>query len=308
MPHNEPFVTLDHVSKQYATVTAVDDLSFAIEPGEIYALLGPNGAGKTTLVRMLVGILQPDSGTVGFAAGLDRRLHVGYLPEERGLYPDQPILRTLEYFGTLYRMPAKEAREAALAWLERLDLADRAQEKLDALSKGNQQKVQFVSAVLHRPRLLILDEPFSGLDPLNQELFLDLIEELRREGATILLSAHQMNLVEAIADRILVIDHGRPALHGTMAEIRARAASREKIICRVPDDCDVSAVPLPDGIRHLETLPGGEVAAWLAPDAALPEALAALAAALPIIAVNSAQVSLHEIFVETVGRREEVTA
>ncbi|UCH82584.1 MAG: ATP-binding cassette domain-containing protein [Candidatus Latescibacterota bacterium] len=309
----DAIISVDGVSKQFATVCAVDDLSFRIKRGKIFALLGPNGAGKTTLVRMLVGVNKPDSGVISFyddngvSFGLENRarsgLTFGYLPEERGLYSDQPVLRTLVYFGVLYGMSRPKASEAAAGWLKRFDLAERAGEKLEALSKGNQQKIQFVSAVLHRPRLVILDEPFSGLDPLNQELFLDIIGELRSEGTTVLLSAHQMNLVEQIADHILVIDQGREILSGTMADIRAQAASRDKIIFSMEDNRNATALEAHPTIRKVEKMPGGEVIAWLEPDAKLADVIEVIAADFHVTSINSARVSLHEIFVDTVGRK-----
>ena len=199
---------VDAIKKEFTQVNAVDRLSFDVFEGEIFALLGPNGAGKTTTVRMLMGIIRPDSGVIRYSLSASEApfdlSELGYLPEERGLYRDMPVLRTLAYMGTLQGMTRKEARSAAMQWLERLGLKERAEDKLDALSKGNQQKIQFISAVLHRPRFLIFDEPFSGLDPINQELISDLIRQLRDEGATILLSAHQMQLVEMIADRLLL--------------------------------------------------------------------------------------------------------
>ncbi len=310
-------ISAERVNKWFATVQAVRDLSFTIERGEIFALLGPNGAGKTTLVRMLVGIIKPDSGAIRFhdeaggGGGADgaapAALNLGYLPEERGLYSDQPVLRTLEYFGILYGMSRSEARGAATSWLERFELADRSREKLEVLSKGNQQKVQFISAVLHQPRLVILDEPFSGLDPLNQELFLEIMDELRRQGTTVLLSAHQMNLVEQVADHILLIDKGCEVLAGTMAEIRARAASRDKIIFNLEGEHDLASLARHPAVRKLERTPGGEVVAWLRPDARLGEVLAAISADLPLVAVNSARVSLHEIFIDTLGRRGDAS-
>ncbi|MFH1573825.1 MAG: ATP-binding cassette domain-containing protein [Acidobacteriota bacterium] len=306
-------ISAERLNKRFATVQAVRDLSFTIARGEIFALLGPNGAGKTTLVRMLVGILKPDSGTIRFGDEADAgsgdgssppaSLKLGYLPEERGLYADQPVLRTLEYFGVLYGMSRPEARDTSAAWLDRFGLADRSGEKLEALSKGNQQKVQFISAVLHRPRLAILDEPFSGLDPLNQELFLEIIGELSRQGTTIVLSAHQMNLVEQVADHILLIDQGSEVLRGTMAEIRARAASRDKIIFSLEGEHDLASLADHPALRKLERKPGGEVVAWLRPDARLADAVAAISAELPLASINSARVSLHEIFIDSVGRR-----
>jgi len=218
----ETLLSARGVVKRFVSVTAVDGVSLDIQSGEIFALLGPNGAGKTTLLRMILGLMLPDEGTIRFGdARSIRPAEVGYLPEDRGLYQDVPVLRTLAYFGRLRGMPGAEAVTAAQRWLERLELIDRRNEPLKSLSKGNQQKVQFISSVLHAPRLAILDEPFSGLDPVNQDLFLTLFRELRDNGTTIVLSAHQMQLVERIADRITVMNRGRVVLSGTLDELRA---------------------------------------------------------------------------------------
>ncbi len=216
------FLSIDRVEKRYATVQAVAGVSFDVAPGEAVALLGPNGAGKTTLLRMLVGITRPDSGRILWN-GVERVAlpprELGYLPEDRGLYQDMPIRATLAYFARLRGIERRDADARAMRWLERFELADRAGEKLSALSKGNQQKVQFAAAVLHGPRFAILDEPFSGLDPLNQELFLAVVAELRADGTTILFSAHQMSLVERMADRVFVLHRGRELLHGRTADL-----------------------------------------------------------------------------------------
>lgn len=216
-----PFLEVQSVEKRYATVLAVGGISLSIAPGEIVALLGPNGAGKSSLIRMLVGITRPDRGRILWN-GAEQPLHtsqLGYLPEDRGLYQDVPIQRTLSYFARLRGVPAADAERMATTWLERFELGNRAKEKLGALSKGNQQKVQFAAAVLHGPRFAILDEPFSGLDPLNQELFLDLVRGLRDAGTTLLFSAHQMALVERLADRVFVMHRGRELMHGTVPQL-----------------------------------------------------------------------------------------
>lgn len=217
-------VSVEGVSKRFGAVTAVDDVSLQVRSGEVFALLGPNGAGKSTLIRMLLGLQRPDMGRIHYRLeGTDappRPEHVGYLPEDRGLYPDVRVLKTLVYFGVLRGMDRRAARAAAEAWLERMGLADRRGEPLKSLSKGNQQKVQFISSVLHQPRLAILDEPFSGLDPLNQDLFLTLIRGLADGGATVLLSAHQLQLVERVADGVVVLNRGQIVLRGTVDEVR----------------------------------------------------------------------------------------
>jgi ABC-2 type transport system ATP-binding protein len=227
------------VEKRFATVRAVDGISFDVRAGELFALLGPNGAGKTTLVRMLAGILRPDAGSIryllaGRSCDAPDPGALGYLPEERGLYRETEVLDTLAYFGVLRGMGRRAALAAAEAWLERFGLRDRARERVDALSKGNQQKVQLVAAILHGPALGIFDEPFSGLDPINQDLFLDVFAELRAAGTTIVLSAHQLQLVERAAGRLLLVHQGREVLSGTLDEIRRRtgAASLHDIYVR----------------------------------------------------------------------------
>jgi ABC-2 type transport system ATP-binding protein len=197
------FLRAHGVSKRFSGHIAAEPPSFEVRRGEVFALLGPNGAGKTTTVRMLVGIIRPDEGRIevpadGAAFDRLRADRTGYLPEDRGLYQEIPILRSLVYFGRLRGLDGREAGTRACKWLEKMGLLDRKNDRLDALSKGNQQRVQFIAAVLHRPALAILDEPFSGLDPLSQEFFLDLVRDLRNAGTTILVSSHQMDLVARI--------------------------------------------------------------------------------------------------------------
>ncbi|MEZ4587407.1 MAG: ATP-binding cassette domain-containing protein, partial [Gemmatimonadales bacterium] len=229
-----PLLRLDGITKSFGERPVVDRLSFDVRPGEIFALLGPNGAGKTTVVRMLLGIIAPDEGRIessldGATSGRLPPARTGYLPEDRGLYREIPVLRTLVYFGQLRGLGHDEARRRALEWLERMGLLDRVDERLDALSKGNQQRVQLIAALLHRPTLAVLDEPFSGLDPLSQEFFLDLVREIRDAGTTILLSAHQMDLVERVADRVLLINRGREILNGSIGELHARIDPRPRL-------------------------------------------------------------------------------
>jgi ABC-2 type transport system ATP-binding protein len=171
-------LSVNSISKDFLNVKAVNNISFTVEQGDIYAFLGPNGAGKTTTLRMLLDIIKPDSGKIEWNLnGKQNRLpdagEIGYLPEERGLYLDIPILKSLVYLATIRGMEKADAKKTALFWLERLGLADRAKEKLQVLSKGNQQKIQFIASILHKPQFAILDEPFSGLDPINQETFID---------------------------------------------------------------------------------------------------------------------------------------
>jgi ABC-2 type transport system ATP-binding protein len=202
----------------------VNNVSFAVAQGDIYAFLGPNGAGKTTTLRILLDIIKSDSGRIewnfnGKSSSVPEPEHIGYLPEERGLYLEIPILKSLIYLASLRGMEKADAKKAALAWLERLGLADRAREKLQTLSKGNQQKIQFVASILHKPAFAVLDEPFSGLDPLNQEIFVDFIKEINQQGTTILLSAHQMSLVEKLVNKIFLINKGEELYNGSLSGI-----------------------------------------------------------------------------------------
>ena len=262
-----PILTLDSVEKSFDDVRAVRGVSLAVEAGEIVALLGPNGAGKTTLLRMIIAMLRPDRGSVRYAIDgvpverMDPRV-VGYLPEERGLYLDVPVIRTLTYFGVLRGMTRPDAKREAVCWLERFGLADRANDEMRSLSKGNQQKVQFIGSVLHRPLLAILDEPFSGLDPLNQELFLELIRELRTGGATVLLSAHQMQLVERVADRVVLIRSGLAVEQGTLDELRGRWGAGRRVTVRLaPASAAAAAAELRTlaGIGSIEERTAGEI-------------------------------------------------
>lgn len=294
------------VEKEFDRVKAVGGLSFDVRAGEIFALLGPNGAGKTTTVRMLTGIIRPDRGTIrytlaGAQAAWPETAQLGYLPEDRGLYKELPILRTLTYFGVLRGMNRPDATRAAEHWLERLGLGDRAKDKLDALSKGNQQKVQFIASILHRPAFAVLDEPFSGLDPVNQDAFLELIRDLRAEGMTILLSAHQMQLVERIADRILLINRGREVLQGGLEEIRRRGRASNKIILKVTGEPRLSGLAVHPAMESAALTGEGEVTLLVKDGASLSKLLVAAGLAMDITAIHSERTSLHDIYVQAVG-------
>jgi len=222
----QKMLEVHNLVKRYNGFTAVDALSFEVYEGEIFGLLGPNGAGKTTAIRTVMDIFRPDEGTVqvlGQPPGMTRE-RIGYLPEERGLYRDLKVLEVLVYLAALKGIPRPVARPRALAWLERVELADWADRRVKDLSRGMQQKLQFVVSLVHDPELLILDEPFLGLDPVNVELVKGLIQEAQEQGKTVVLSTHQMNLVEALCDRILLINHGRAVLYGPLDEIKRRHA------------------------------------------------------------------------------------
>jgi ABC-2 type transport system ATP-binding protein len=223
----EPTVKLSHVRKAFGDVQAVKDVSFEVHPGEIFGLLGPNGAGKTTTIRMMLDIFRPDGGEVAVFGGAlteEKKNRIGYMPEERGLYKDLKLEPTLVYLATLKGIDASTAQERITPWLERFDLSDYRQSKIQELSKGMQQKAQIIATLLHDPDLLVIDEPFSGLDPVNTRLVKDIIDELRGEGKTIIMSTHQMYQVEALCNRILLINRGRDVLNGKVEEIKRQFA------------------------------------------------------------------------------------
>ncbi len=292
-------ISADQVTKTFGATRAVDDLTLSIGDGELIALLGPNGAGKTTLIRMIVGLIKPDSGTVSRSFSGERG-KLGYLPEERGLYQDMPVLRTLTYFARLQGMPSRQATMAAGEWLERFGLAGRGQEKVKALSKGNQQKVQFAAAVLHKPRVAVLDEPFSGLDPVNQEVFLDLIRELRREGMTVIFSAHQMTLVERLADRVFLMRGGREVLSGTIPELRRQWQTGNRLVIGTSEAADISFLTTDESVESVESFADGEVRLLLKPDRSVSPLLRTIGEHLEVKYLRSEEVTLHEIYLRTV--------
>ncbi len=224
-----PAIELDHVSKRYDGLIAVDDLSFGVVPGRVFGLLGPNGAGKTSAIRMMLGIIAPDSGAVRmFGAPLGRRSlrRAGYLPEERGLYAKMTVRDNLVFFGRLSGLDAAQARQKSQAWGARLGLDDRLDDKVEELSKGLQQKIQFIAAVIHDPEFIVMDEPFTGLDPVNVSQLRNVLTEFRRQGRAMLLSTHRMDQVEQLCDSICLINRGRSVLQGSLREIKSRHAAR----------------------------------------------------------------------------------
>ncbi len=223
----ENSLVVSRVSKSFGPTRAVDDLSFEVKTGEIFAMLGPNGAGKTTTIRMALDILRPDSGRIeilGDSISQAVKDRIGYLPEERGLYRDIGVLDCLAYLGTLKGMNGRQARTKAAEMLERVGLDDVLDKKVSALSRGMQQKAQFVATILHSPDLVIIDEPFSGLDPVNTLLIKELMYEMKEKGTTVIMSTHMMHQVEEMADRLLMVDHGSRVLYGRVDEIRQQYA------------------------------------------------------------------------------------
>lgn len=242
----EKILELENLVKVYGDNKVVDGISFALHRGEIVGVLGPNGAGKTTTIRMIMNIIVPDSGRVSifsqpFSEELKNRL--GYLPEERGLYRKMTVMDTIRFFGRLKGLSLSEIETRTLGWLERFSLMEHRHKRIEEMSKGMAQKVQIIVTILHRPELLILDEPFSGLDPVNIELVRELILELRRGGTSILFSTHLMDFAEKLVDRVIMIDHGGKVLDDTLAEIRRQYSGSLVTIGYGGDASFVSGLP-----------------------------------------------------------------
>jgi ABC-2 type transport system ATP-binding protein len=309
-----PQLTIDKVVKAYDGKLAVDEVSFEVNGGEVFGLLGPNGAGKSTLIRMVMDILRPDAGRIAVNgrpstdADHDK---VGYLPEERGLYRKQKVIDVLDYFGRLKGMKGHDVKAKAQAALDRLELGDWANKRVDALSKGMQQKVQIVGTLLHEPEVVILDEPFAGLDPLNARMVKEIILALKREGRLVVLSTHQMDQVEELCDRIVMIDRGRRVLYGTVREIKKRYAEEIRStmgrgnVVHVDGEGEFAALP---GVLTATPVGGAlklTLAAELRPERFLE---AALAAGMTIARFEAAPTPLEEIFVHVVTKNAGAAA
>jgi ABC-2 type transport system ATP-binding protein len=294
-------VALEHVTKRFDTVVAVSDLSLRIQQGAVFGLLGPNGAGKTTSLRMIVRILVPDEGSIqvlGRPASDRTQDLIGYLPEERGLYPQMKVRDVLVFLAALKGLSEAEALRRARAWLDRLDLTAWADKKVADLSKGMQQKVQFIAAVAHEPPLLILDEPFTGLDPVNATLIKDTMLDLRGKGCTIILSTHRMEQVEMMCDAICLINHGRSVLAG---DLRAIKKSYGKNTIRIEYSGDDNFLDRPDLIERVNRF-GMMAEAKLRPGADPQEILqAAVARGVRLTRFELIEPPLHDIFVEKVS-------
>jgi len=293
-----------NLRKEFASVVAVDGVSFEITRGEIFGLLGPNGAGKTTTIRIILNILHADAGTVtydGHPFSNDVRNMVGYLPEERGLYKKSKLLDTILYFAALRGMKRGIARKVAFTWLERLHLLDARDRKIEELSKGNQQKIQFITAVIHDPSLLVLDEPFSGLDPVNQILFLDIFKELKQAGKAIVFSTHQMDQAEKLSDTLCLINHGKVVLGGTVRDVKKRYGTNS---VRVEFDGDGTFMKSLPGVRQA-ILYENAAELELTPDAKTQPILAAMNGKVELRKFEIVEPSLQSIFLQVVGVPED---
>ncbi|HXS10637.1 MAG TPA: ATP-binding cassette domain-containing protein [Candidatus Krumholzibacteria bacterium] len=296
----QPAVEIHDIVKRYGDYTAVDHVSLNVPAGTIYGFLGPNGAGKTSTIRMMMRILLPDEGSIRIldkdlaTVNLDR---IGYLPEERGLYKKMRLLDQMVFFGEIRGLPRSEARNRAGAWLERMGLADRAMQPVEGLSKGMQQKVQFIATVLHEPDLLILDEPFSGLDPVNANVLKDIILEYHRKGHTIIFSTHQMDTVEKLCDHICLINKGRVLLEGTLASVKQRYGKNGVSLSFTGDGTYLHS--LPEVASYQDN--GNEVFLRLKDGVDPGRVLDAARARLSVTRFELAEPSVYDIFIEQVS-------
>jgi ABC-2 type transport system ATP-binding protein len=299
-------LVIDSVTKRFGDVVALDDASFVVEPGRIFGLLGANGAGKTTSMRIVLDILRPDAGRVTWQGSLNTdlpRRTWGYLPEERGLYPRMKVGEQLRFFAALYGVSDADARREIGEWLDRFRIPDYLDRRAEELSKGNQQKIQFIAAILHDPDVLIMDEPFTGLDPVNVRLLKEAFLEMRDRGKTLVFSTHQMEQVEELCESIAIVDRGRVVVNGAVRDVKRRM---NRQVVRLATDGDGH------GVEWLGTLPGVSVTTeredyveLRVPADRDPETIlrAALYRGDRVTRFEIAEPSLEEVFVEYVGRR-----
>jgi ABC-2 type transport system ATP-binding protein len=289
-----------HLRKDFKTVRAVDDVSFQVQRGEIFGLLGPNGAGKTTTIRVILNILEPDGGEALYDGRKfsDRtRDLLGYLPEERGLYKKSRVLDTILYFAELRGVARGKAKAEAYRWLKRFSLLEYVERKVEELSKGNQQKVQFITAVLHGPELIVLDEPFSGLDPVNQILFKDILLELKKEGKAIIFSTHQMDQAEKLSDSLCLINKGRVVLGGSVREVKKRYGTNALHLEFEGDGSFLSTLP---GITRA-LIYSNSAELELSREADMQKILSGMLGRLALRRFELVEPSLQSIFIQVVG-------
>jgi ABC-2 type transport system ATP-binding protein len=302
-----PIVALENIRKVYDSKIAVEGLTLSIEPGTMFGLLGPNGSGKTSSIRMMIGMTVPDSGTVRlfdkpFARTALAR--VGYLPEERGLYKKMKVIDQLIFMGELHGLSAAVAKQRALAWCERLEITEAIPKKVEELSKGMQQKIQFITALLHEPDLIIMDEPFSGLDPVNAQLLMDTLTELRRDGKAILFSTHRMDQVEKLCDAIAIIYRGKLVLEGSMREVKGRYPRNRVQMVFEGDDSFLRSASVAEAKNY------AGIAEIKLTDPAAADALLrdALAGGARVSRFEVVEPTLEDIFIETVRNTPEFIA
>ena len=293
-------LVIENVSKTFVDKKAVDDISFRIEKPGVFALLGTNGAGKTTTIRMMLGILKKDTGTILWnGKSVDRKnVNFGYLPEERGIYPKIRIVDQLEYFAKLKGMSKQEAQKNIDYWLDKLKMTEYKYQTAEKLSKGNQQKIQFITAVMHNPELIVLDEPFSGLDPVNTELLKNIILELVKEDKYIVMSSHQMNSVEEFCEDVVILNKGKTVLKGNLNEIKDSYPIKKieidtKVdITKILQDNNLETKNK-EGRKHILSINNQEQAQTLLNDLVRND--------IVIEKFELLKPTLHEIFIEKVG-------
>ncbi|HKF50476.1 MAG TPA: ATP-binding cassette domain-containing protein [Terracidiphilus sp.] len=298
-----PVVELAGVTKAYENKVAVRNLSFSIEPGQMFGLLGPNGAGKTSSIRMMMGITMPDSGRVSlFGSPFDRKSleRVGYLPEERGLYKKMKVLDQLVFFGQLHGLSPNESRKRAQDWAQRLEIADSLPKKTEELSKGMQQKIQFIASLIHDPTLIVMDEPFSGLDPVNATLLERTLLDLKDQGRAIIFSTHRMDQVEKLCDTICLINKGEAVLSGKMREIKSRYERNRVIVEFEGDDSFLKSPEISEAKNF-----SGHAEIRLQPQGNAQKLLHEAAAVATIYRFELVEPSLEEIFIQTVGGKAD---
>ncbi len=293
-------LVIENVSKTFVDKKAVDDISFRIEKPGVFALLGTNGAGKTTTIRMMLGILKKDTGTILWnGKSVDRKnVNFGYLPEERGIYPKTRIVDQLEYFAKLKGMSKQEAQKNIDYWLDKLKMTEYKYQTAEKLSKGNQQKIQFITAVMHNPELIVLDEPFSGLDPVNTELLKNIILELVKEDKYIVMSSHQMNSVEEFCEDVVILNKGKTVLKGNLNEIKDSYPVKK---IEIDTKVDITKIlqdnkletKNKEGRKHIISINNQEQAQTLLNDLVRND--------IVIEKFELLKPTLHEIFIEKVG-------
>ena len=308
-PYARPRMSLvvDHLHKRFGAVVALDDLAFEVASGQVFGFLGANGSGKTTTMRIALGVLEPDAGRVtwnGIESHLLPRSTWGYLPEERGLYPRMQVLDQLVFFAGLHGVAAGRAKREAAAWLHRFRADDLAGRRAEQLSKGNQQKVQFIAAVLHDPPVLLMDEPFTGLDPVNVMLLREAFLELRDRGRTVIFSTHQMEVAEALCESLAIVDRGRMVVGGSIRDVR-RSTGRRMVRISVAGDHQLPWLRSIPGTRVIQAgmdRSAVELDEGVEPDAVL---AAAVAAGARVLHFEVADPSLEQVFIDFVGHPVE---
>ncbi|MFZ2462248.1 MAG: ATP-binding cassette domain-containing protein [Caldibacillus thermoamylovorans] len=298
-------LSVEGLEKSFKDKKVLHNISFDVRKGEIMAILGPNGAGKSTTIRNIMGIMYPDEGKITFRGYNEiPRNKIGYLPEERGLYKNVKVIDILLYLADLKDYPQNKAKERALTYLKKFDLEGKEHVKMEELSKGMAQKVQFISSILHEPELLILDEPFSGLDPLSQELLKEEIRHLARNGAAILLSSHQMNVVEEMCDRLFMIQQGQKVIYGTLDDVKMKYANFK---CTIRGKNDLEKIEQIPDVQRIESKEDSTVL-YLHKDITPAKWLKKLPDDMVINELVMDRISLHEIFIDVATNKNLLLA